>query len=631
MMKVLLVSHIQGPVIKDEKTFLWRWLHGLGKRGMVSSTNDTWLPREWRPQFWLNLDLGRRNASMLSTYIPHSILHVPSSQLHQAVFDTFRMISEEARSHSFDMDRLRDSFESDETTAAGSDVESPLAEKVTFMASRITPPSRLWHFSQQLASSVSVPVLASVLKSTGALLLPSFLRRQMGSSPPQTHANTIAALDGLRGLACLFVFNEHLSLNFTDQFMYGYGVQDRRTFVQLPFVRVMWSGFSMVSIFFVISGYVLSYKPLKQIRARDTISFQKTLTSSVLRRALRLYLPTIIATMICGLLVSLGAFTRASAIFNKDNNYLALHEGPPPILDGFCFQMYDTAKNALQMLNFWAWTDDLSAEDYDRHYWTIVVEFRSSMVLFLFLLGTSRLKQAYRLLNATAFMMFCIFYNRKEILLFISGMLIAELDLIRKATRPSLLPDNSSRRPLSSLSDSSFLWPVLFAFGLFLCSAPVFGSEETFGFHIAIWLVPSCFNDKSALVRAVGAIFVTWAAANSNLIKPIFTNRFSIYLGKISFALYLVHGNVLKSLLFSAMPTIYGITNDGTKADISTRGILVSWMLGAMLVLPVTFWLSDLFTRVVDLPCVNFARWFEGKVCVEDEMVDTRRSHKTVV
>ena len=375
----------------------------------------------------------------------------------------------------------------------------------------------------------------------------------------------------------------------------------------------MWSGFSMVSIFFVVSGYVLSYKPLKQIRNLDATSFHKTLTSSVFRRALRLYLPTIIATMICGLLVSLGAFDRALAIVNKDSNYLGLHESPPPKLDGFFPQMYDTAKNALQLLNFWDWTDDLSAADYDRHTWTIPVEFRSSMVLFLILLGTSRLKQVYRLLTGLFFIIFCIMYARKEVLLFVAGMLIAELDLIRKS--PSLSPplDVRPRRSLTTPSDSSFMWLVFFVLGVFLCSAPVLGCEETFGFQTLVVLVSSCFPDKSAFIRSMGAILVTWAAANSDIIKPIFTNKFSIYLGKISFALYLVHGNVLKSLLFSAMPTIYGITNGGTKDDISTKSLVVSWMLGAMLVLPVTFWLSDLFMRGVDMPCVKFARWLEGK------------------
>jgi peptidoglycan/LPS O-acetylase OafA/YrhL len=513
------------------------------------------------------------------------------------------------------MDRSRASFDSDDDTAAGSGIETPFLEKQTFAPSRRTFGSRLLRASHLITASFDSASLKSISRSTGFALLPSFITHRSPSN--KADCNSIAALDGLRGLACLIVFNEHLSYNFTSTFLFGYGVDNRRTIVQWPFVRVLWSGFSMVSTFYVISGYVLCYKPLRQIKANDLHSFHKNLTSSVFRRAMRLYLPSIIAVMICGLLLSLGAFGRASSIFNKDDNYLHLHESPPPIFDTFLAQTYDTAKCALQMLNVWDWTDDLSANDYDRHLWTIVVEFRSSMVLFLLLLGTSRLRQTCRLLICICFTIFCILTARKDVLLFVSGMLVAELDLIRKSTEPSLLPSTIHRRLPRRLL-SSLTWPFTFLLGLYLCSVPVIGCESTTGFVTLTSLVPSCFPDRSAFIRSVGAILTTWSAANSESLKPIFTNRFSLYLGKISFALYLVHGNVLKSLLYSVMPIIYGITNDGTSEGISLSGLVQSWMLGALVVLPVTFWLSDVFWRGVDMPCVRFARWVESKVSVDE-------------
>ena len=77
----------------------------------------------------------------------------------------------------------------------------------------------------------------------------------------------------------------------------------------------------------------------------------------------------------------MGASAYANEVIYTDDNYLGLHEGSPPILDGFFVQMTDALRSALQMLNLWNWSDDLSADDYDRHLWTIVVEFRSSLVL----------------------------------------------------------------------------------------------------------------------------------------------------------------------------------------------------------------------------------------------------------
>ena len=106
--------------------------------------------------------------------------------------------------------------------------------------------------------------------------------------------------------------------NYSHNFLYGYGVEGRRSVVQWPFLRVFWSGFFMVAIFFVISGYVLWYKPLRQISARQAAQLQHALASPVFRRAIRLYLPSMIAVVICGLLTWTGAFTYATSVTHSE-------------------------------------------------------------------------------------------------------------------------------------------------------------------------------------------------------------------------------------------------------------------------------------------------------------------------
>ena len=454
-------------------------------------------------------------------------------------------------------------------------------------------------------------------------MLPSFLKAP--ASPPNSttakvnSSSNIAALDGLRGLACLFVFNEHLTYNLTNNFLLGYGVYQQRTIIQLPFIRLAWSGFSMVAIFYVISGYVLSYKPLKQVQARETDNFSRTLTSSVGRRAMRLYLPAITAVLICGLLVSMGAFNKASAVYVENQNPFHLHERPPPILDNILLQMADAFRKAIQMLDVWNWSNELAADDYDRHLWTIVVEFRCSMVLFLLILGTSRLKQAYRLLAECLSIVYCIITVRSDVVLFICGMLIADLDLIRMTSRHTVSQTRSV-----SLPKADRLWVAVFAVGLYLSSIPTIGCSTTKGYITLSSLVPSMWEDKAGFIRSIGAILITWSVANSKLIQPIFTNSFTLYLGKISYALYLVHGNVLKSLQYASMPLIYRITNDGTKQKATTGGQVVAWLLGVLITGLATFWISDLFWRYVDMPSVSFARWVEEKVSDDLEEFGSR-------
>ena len=380
--------------------------------------------------------------------------------------------------------------DSDEDTAADSDVEIQLLEK-TDAASRL--PSKVSRPTLKLLHTIRCGRRLqwhSTGRAVVAAITPSFVRRQSAEQTNETKSNNgIPALDGLRGLACLFVINEHLTYNLTTTFLHGYGDDNLRSIIQLPFIRVFWSGFSMVAIFYVISGYVLSYKPLKQIRNRDMSSFQRTVTSSIFRRAARLYLPTTIAVLLCGIFTYLGAFRYSNYLFCKDDNYLNLHEPLPPTFDSLGPQMLDATKATLRMLNIWDWTDDLSAGDYDLHTWTIVVELRSSMILFLLLIGTSHLRQTFRLLTTSAFLLFCIITTRKDVLLFTSGMLLADIDLLLTSTQPTLLPSpttQTSHHSRLTTHHAQHTWLLLFILGLYLASVPVFGVYTTPRLHHAL-------------------------------------------------------------------------------------------------------------------------------------------------
>ncbi|KAA8573717.1 hypothetical protein EYC84_005286 [Monilinia fructicola] len=109
-------------------------------------------------------------------------------------------------------------------------------------------------------------------------LLPSPIQRRLQPAhfkPQRLYATSY--LDGLRGVASLLVFFCH----FTEEnipFMvpsYGLPIDDPvpSSFMQLPFFRVLYSGRPMVHIFFVISGFVLSLKPLKLARAHNYADF----------------------------------------------------------------------------------------------------------------------------------------------------------------------------------------------------------------------------------------------------------------------------------------------------------------------------------------------------------------------
>lgn len=89
-------------------------------------------------------------------------------------------------------------------------------------------------------------------------------------------------------------------------------------------------------------------------------------------------------------------------------------------------------------------------------------------------------------------------------------------------------------------------------------------------------------------------------------------NPFAQYLGQISYALYVVHGFVLRSLLYSIMPGIWAICDPGGGRTLFP--FLVGITVASVIVVPATFWVADLFWRGVDKPSVRVARWVEGRV-----------------
>lgn len=91
------------------------------------------------------------------------------------------------------------------------------------------------------------------LLSLGTRLLPSFLQRQPAPKPRTggPKGSNIDSLDGLRGLACLCVVNQHFTQAFTRRlFWNGWGqTPDDYWIAEAPFIKVFWAGSAQVFTF----------------------------------------------------------------------------------------------------------------------------------------------------------------------------------------------------------------------------------------------------------------------------------------------------------------------------------------------------------------------------------------------
>lgn len=125
------------------------------------------------------------------------------------------------------------------------------------------------------------------------------------SPPPKLHLTSW--LDGLRGVAALFVFIHHSSQIYLRGLRPGYGSSPEAYHIlQLPVLRIVFSGGAMVAIFFVISGYVLSTKPLLLARQGRHLELFENLASSAFRRGPRLITSYIVSTFLTAMLAMTG-------------------------------------------------------------------------------------------------------------------------------------------------------------------------------------------------------------------------------------------------------------------------------------------------------------------------------------
>ncbi|PQE29050.1 hypothetical protein CJF30_00004089 [Rutstroemia sp. NJR-2017a BBW] len=342
----------------------------------------------------------------------------------------------------------------------------------------------------------------------------------------------------------------------------------------------------MVSIFFVMSGYALAYKPLTLIRQGLWADLLDNMSSAIFRRGMRLFLPTTISTLIVLLTVCLGIDD-----FPGYRNLPGFIEARPKHLQSIIEQFTDWADFVtLELMNPWSWR--VFDYRYDSHLWTIPIEFRASMILFLVIIGLARTRTTVRFALAAASFVYCMWCQKWEVALFIAGMCMAEMQQIQ-LERGVLL--------IRQAWLATFIWSTVIICGLFLLSFPIRHSSDTPGFMVLSMVTSHYWN-----WHTYGAILVVWSASNCGFLQKPFTTPFAGYLGRISYAMYLVHGPVLHSVGYGVVSTIWGHWGP----EHHQLGLVTSFVLIA----PVVFWVADIFWRTVDDPSMRIAKYLYLKL-----------------
>lgn len=371
-------------------------------------------------------------------------------------------------------------------------------------------------------------------------------------------------LNGLRGLAALIVVLHHFAYSFLVFSTKGIAPihYEFERWVYATPLQLLVAGNFAVCIFFVLSGFVLSY-------AFFSTGQTRVVRSAAVKRYFRLMPPVLASVVISWLLLTLGwhAHHQAAAISGA------------PWLDNF----WPRAVSIGEALYYGAYGILLGGASpglLNNALWTMRVELLGSMLVFATLAIVGRLRWRWLAYAALMVATWQTYY-----VAFVIGIVLCDL-----ASQPR-------KRP-------SLPWPVgaaLGALGLWLGAAPIPGPEATP--YDSLPGVSADPQQAFIFMHIIGAAMVLVTLVGSPLAQRFFGSRPLSYLGKISFSIYLLHVLVLGSVGSYIFVTVYPVHGYATALAWAGTGYLVVCLLAA-----------DIFTRYVDGPTIRFASWLGRKI-----------------
>jgi peptidoglycan/LPS O-acetylase OafA/YrhL len=407
-------------------------------------------------------------------------------------------------------------------------------------------------------------------------------------------------LDGLRGVAALQVFFFHFFGRYIKwSRSFGSSPEDRYIH-QLPIFRSIWgAGSSAVSVFFLISGYAITVKSLHLLRQRQYDDLYKGLSSSLIRRGFRLYLPLILLSIPMLCLIRTVDMVRDGYAYDSE------------VKDSWHMQFVHLVNATDDHINPFMYPDTNPSHNryaYLPPSWTIPLEYQGSIAIYLLVMVVSRIELFQtRFVILAGMALYSLHRGAWWISNFVGGMILADYELEQASKRNR--PTAKDHRVFGSMYNVCCF--ITFCVGFYLGGMPPdfdlydFDPKPKPGYEIFYQLYPPHFmfrmKDPVRWYWYWSGTFTVVSISQLPWMRLILDTKLCQWLGKLSFSLYLVHAAVIGALSTPLQAAISNVTEH--------KGVLCLFEFS--IITPLVFILSGVVERYIDQPSVRLAKKVE--------------------
>jgi peptidoglycan/LPS O-acetylase OafA/YrhL len=332
------------------------------------------------------------------------------------------------------------------------------------------------------------------------------------------HHTKITELEAVRGIAALIVLLHHTLLAFAPRLEGLFFPTERFGLFGTPAYALV-NGAAAVAVFFVLSGFVLTYRILAS-------GDSSGLGLALLKRWPRLAAPVVIVSVVSGLLVWGGLYGNASAAEVSKSPWLggwfasSPYKGLPPIA---------AAQEGL-IGTF------LRGQSYfNGNLWTMSYELFGSFLAFGIALVCVELNRPKISLALTALLYVLLLSWSPIFSMFVAGVGMAQVFTLYQGRFPTV----------------RLQWIVLAAIAAFL----MFGFRGTvdggraIGFYVGLRSLPRISPvELQTLIHTLAALLIMWLVMSVPTCRSALGGRFGAWAGRMSFPIYLTHLVVICSI-----------------------------------------------------------------------------------